>query len=270
MEESHSPTSDPAQRTAEPLGQPAPNAPPKRRNRTAKPRIATNRAAALPKSPDQPQGQRHGSGAGRPGAVPALGPEPARDSEPETTHPNNTTDAKRNTSDAIRHTKIDHRHDKERTPTEVETLFNQACQLLSSGLTTRQACKQLGIDPSTLWRYATASDARRDSYAHARDMQARALADETLEVADAATNEGAQVAKLRVDTRKWMASKLLPREFGERLDIESRGWLASIDVTRLSDEQLTRLRAGESALSVLGTPAQVVKALPAGPAVPDK
>ena len=58
--------------------------------------------------------------------------------------------------------------------------------------------------------------------------------------------------------------------WSDRLDVESRGWLASIDVTRLSDEQLQRIRGGESPLAVLGTPAQVVRALPAGPAGPTR
>ena len=51
----------------------------------------------------------------------------------------------------------------------------------------------------------------------------------------------------------------------DRQEVESRGWLASIDVTKLSDEQLQRIRAGESPLSVLATPAPAVRALPTGP-----
>ena len=74
----------------------------------------------------------------------------------------------------------------------------------------------------------------RDQYARARDAQADALADELLDVADDGRNdwmekldrEGEQVgwmvnqeainrSRLRVDTRKWIASKLKPKKYGD-------------------------------------------------------
>lgn len=36
-------------------------------------------------------------------------------------------------------------------------------------------------------------------------------------------NEAVQRAKLRVDTRKWLMSKLSPRKFGDRIDVTSGG-----------------------------------------------
>jgi hypothetical protein len=146
-----------------------------------------------------------------------------------------------------------------------EAVFSAALELLASGLTTKQACKKLHINRSTLWRYATASEARRDSYAHARDQQARALADETLEISDQATNEGERVARLRVDTRKWLASKLLPKEFGDRLEVS--GTFANLDVRQLTDDQIRRLSDGEAPASVLT--AVIPRALPAPEPLPN-
>jgi hypothetical protein len=41
------------------------------------------------------------------------------------------------------------------------------------------------------------------------------MADELLEIADEASPEEYNVARLRVDTRKWLLSKMLPRVYGD-------------------------------------------------------
>jgi hypothetical protein len=66
-----------------------------------------------------------------------------------------------------------------------------------------------------------------EQYAHARDSQADTLADEILDIADDGSNDymgddetynGDAVArsKLRVDARKWIASKLKPKKYGDK------------------------------------------------------
>ena len=54
-------------------------------------------------------------------------------------------------------------------------------------------------------------------YARARELQADHYADETLEIAASATPETVQVARLQIDTRKWMAGKLRPKVYGEKI-----------------------------------------------------
>lgn len=48
------------------------------------------------------------------------------------------------------------------------------------------------------------------------------LADEILEIADGTPAEKGAIAlaRLRIDTRKWMMSKLSPKKYGDRLDLE--------------------------------------------------
>lgn len=50
-------------------------------------------------------------------------------------------------------------------------------------------------------------------YARAREGQADHYADEIIRIADEA--EDAQIGRLRVDARKWVASKLAPKKYGE-------------------------------------------------------
>lgn len=74
-----------------------------------------------------------------------------------------------------------------------------------------------------------------DRYARAKEAQAEFMADELLEIADDARNdwmeredpdnpgfrlngEHIQRSRLRVDTRKWLAAKLKPKKYGEKVE----------------------------------------------------
>jgi len=66
-----------------------------------------------------------------------------------------------------------------------------------------------------------------DQYAHAREAGLLTWADEILEIADDSADlesgPAVQAARLRVDSRKWLLSKLMPKQFGDRLGIEGPG-----------------------------------------------
>jgi hypothetical protein len=77
-------------------------------------------------------------------------------------------------------------------------------------------------------------------YARARDIQAEVMFDDILEIADDGTNDFMTITKgkesyntedrevtnrsrLRVDSRKWYLSKVLPKKFGDKMDVTSGG-----------------------------------------------
>ena len=79
-----------------------------------------------------------------------------------------------------------------------------------------------------------------EQYARAKEAQADALAEELLDIADDGSNdwmevhdrdntgwkangEAIQRSRLRVDTRKWIASKLKPKKYGDKLTQEHSG-----------------------------------------------
>lgn len=79
-------------------------------------------------------------------------------------------------------------------------------------------------------------------YARAREIGYHAMADELIEIADDGTNdwmerqgddgaahvingEHVQRSRLRLDTRKWLLSKALPKVYGEKLQTEHSGSL---------------------------------------------
>ena len=76
-----------------------------------------------------------------------------------------------------------------------------------------------------------------EQYARAREAQADKLAEEALQIADdgrsdtyldaegneKTNTEAIQRSKLRVDTRKWLASKMAPKKYGDKVTQEHTG-----------------------------------------------
>ena len=88
---------------------------------------------------------------------------------------------------------------------------------LSEGETILSLAKSLGVSHTAFYDWIErGGEARASALARARARGGRSLAEETLEIADAATPQDAQVAKLRVDTRRWLASKQAPDEYGDK------------------------------------------------------
>jgi hypothetical protein len=69
---------------------------------------------------------------------------------------------------------------------------------------------------STVYRWLAADAVFRDMYARAREDQADTLADEIVKIAD--TEDDPAKARVRVDARKWVAAKLKPKKYGDKVD----------------------------------------------------
>ena len=58
-------------------------------------------------------------------------------------------------------------------------------------------------------------------YVRAREAQADVIFDEVLDIADGGgSDENVQRDRLRIDARKWMAGKLAPRRYGDKVKHE--------------------------------------------------
>ena len=90
-------------------------------------------------------------------------------------------------------------------------------EFIASGGTISALCKLLGVGNTTFDRWVEkGGEARMAAYARARVRAGQSLAEQTIDIADAASPQEAQVAKLRVDTRRWLASKQAPDEYGDK------------------------------------------------------
>jgi hypothetical protein len=119
--------------------------------------------------------------------------------------------------------------------------FNQQiaeliCQRLADGESLRAICRDEGMPSlSGVFGWLGKHEAFAEQYARARETQADALADEIIDIADEAveSSEDAQRQRLRIDARKWVAAKLKPRSYGDRIE-------ADIKVTGSIEDVLTR------------------------------
>jgi hypothetical protein len=120
-------------------------------------------------------------------------------------------------------------------------LANSICERLASGESLCTICAEDDF-PSKSTVLGWVVDDREgfaDQYARSRKIQAEVLADEIFAVADDGSNdwqetkfgpmvngEAVQRSRLRVDTRKWYLSKVLPKVYGDKLDLNHAGEVA--------------------------------------------
>ena len=112
-----------------------------------------------------------------------------------------------------------------------DILFELSCS--DKGLVT--ICKSKGVDFSGFYKRIAKSEELIQRYARAKELQMEFMADQIQAIADDGSNDtyidgdgktkvdydNIQRSKLRVDTRKWLMSKLLPKKYGDRLDVTS-------------------------------------------------
>lgn len=134
-------------------------------------------------------------------------------------------------------------------------LADTICERIISGESLSSICRSEGMpDKVTVCRWLSRRDEFRNQYARAREMQTELMADELLDIADDGRNdwmerqygdttvevvnqEAVQRSKLRVDTRKWIAAKLLPKKFGDAVDLKHSGKV-DLSIERMTDEQI--------------------------------
>lgn len=107
-------------------------------------------------------------------------------------------------------------------------------QSLAGGDSLVKACKDVGIHVTTFFRWMDGDTELRNLYAHAREAQAEYFANDIVAIADEVEVVGVMTPdgvmdfkldpvgvarnKLRIDARKWVAAKLLPKKYGEKVE----------------------------------------------------
>lgn len=92
-------------------------------------------------------------------------------------------------------------------------------QLVSEGMTKTAACAQMGLPVTVATGWILRDEEFQKRWRMARVEQAHSLADQALAIADEDAHDSASVLRnrLRVDTRKWLTSKIAPKMYGERI-----------------------------------------------------
>jgi hypothetical protein len=90
---------------------------------------------------------------------------------------------------------------------------------LASGSSVNSLIKECGIGKRVFYKWMRGVEGREERYYAARKEWANYLAEETLSIADDIADAGdAQVAKVRIDTRKWLAAQANPDNWAARKD----------------------------------------------------
>ena len=90
---------------------------------------------------------------------------------------------------------------------------------LSGGMTTVATIKHFGVGNRAFYKWLDSDEGRRERYFLARKQWADMIAEEVVDIADGAVDaHDATVRKLRIDARKWVASRVNPDNWAERRD----------------------------------------------------
>lgn len=130
------------------------------------------------------------------------------------------------------------------------------CLRLSEGESLRTICKDEEMPgASTVFQWLAARSEFAEQYARAREAQADHMAEEILQIADDGQNDTYQTddgpavnhdvvarSRLRVDARKWLASKMAPKKYGDKLDMKHSGSVR-VALTDMTDEDLAAIAA---------------------------
>jgi hypothetical protein len=123
-----------------------------------------------------------------------------------------------------------------------DALARRICMRIMEGQTLRKICEDPRMPNQRIvfrWLAEPRFEAFREMYYYSRRVYAELLMDEVIEIADNATDdwiptkdkkgningwrpdtECLQRSRLRIDTRKYLAAKLIPRIYGEKIEVE--------------------------------------------------
>ena len=140
-----------------------------------------------------------------------------------------------------------------------DKLADKICQMIAQGQSVRSICaKKDMISMQTFFRWLRENDKFREQYARACEERSYMHAEDIIEIADNATNdymeklegdgyifnsENVQRSRLRIDTRKWLMSKLNPKVYGDKLDMTTNGNDIGVTLSASQAEQLLNARA---------------------------
>lgn len=125
---------------------------------------------------------------------------------------------------------------------QINTLFNLICGELSKGRSLRSVLRDEGMPHSdTFYVWIDSDKTKSVQYARACEERAEKIFEEMLDIADDSSNDtmyietkgGKEIevedkewtnrSRLRIDTRKWMLSKMMPKKYGDKLDVTTDG-----------------------------------------------
>ena len=122
-------------------------------------------------------------------------------------------------------------------------ILDAICEDIINGASLRTALnKHKPLKATHFYRWLREDEAKREQYARATVERAELMFEDMFDIADDGKNdwmekfnekgesigwtlngENIQRSKVRIDTRKWALSKMMPKKYGEKIDITTDG-----------------------------------------------
>lgn len=124
------------------------------------------------------------------------------------------------------------------TEEDKEEIWNSILAEMISGRSLRSIINDPGMpNRDTIYDWLAKDEKKSDQYARCASIRADIIFDELMDIADSTDDDlinldnGKQAVnhhvimrdRLRVDARKWILSKMNPKKYGDKLEIENRG-----------------------------------------------
>jgi hypothetical protein len=121
------------------------------------------------------------------------------------------------------------------------------CERVADCVPQRTIAAEIGVSWATMVKWIDALPKRIEQYAHAREAQADKLAEDLLKIADDGANDTyldedgnkrtdqdvIARSRLRVDARKWLAGKMAPKKYGDKVEVDQK-ISGSIEITGIT------------------------------------
>jgi len=117
-------------------------------------------------------------------------------------------------------------------------VFEQICaHIETTGDGVLKTCRAMNVDQNGFYALLNAAPNYSERYARAKEIQVDKIVEDAIDIADETSNDtlvkmdknGDEIesansewinrSRLRVDTRKWLASKLMPKKYGDKLEL---------------------------------------------------
>ena len=112
-------------------------------------------------------------------------------------------------------------------PKYSEAMAESICEQIMCGMSMVQVCKQDGMPSrATVIRWFTQQPGFEARCTHARSLQADLMDDMILDVANQCDESNYQSSRVKLSALQWRASKLAPKKYGDKVDMNLTGEVA--------------------------------------------
>jgi hypothetical protein len=118
--------------------------------------------------------------------------------------------------------------------TYTDEMLNEIFDLMDEGTTYSKACEEVGVHKGPMWAFINKCDKRKERYAQSRMVQMsytgsnlESLIEEIPDYGPDGKIDGGWVAyqRLKVDTLKFLLAKVIPRVYGDKIEVDNKGEL---------------------------------------------